>query len=139
MTVALADIQNWLDETGMIRFMGIQAISWDAPAGQLVLRMPMRDELQGGAGAGHMHGGAIGALADTAATFVFLAAGSEQAPTANYRLDLLRPVVNSGLTATARIRRAGRTLGISDVDLTDDQDRLVAVARATFVLSSPSK
>jgi uncharacterized protein (TIGR00369 family) len=134
MMTTLSQIQQGLDETGMIRFMGVQAVAWDEDSEALTLVMPMRDELQGGAGPGHMHGGAIGALADTAATFVFLAAGIEQCPTANYRLDLFRPVVNSSLTATARIRRLGRTLGVSDVDLTDDNGKLVAICRATFAI-----
>ncbi|MEM6415241.1 MAG: PaaI family thioesterase [Pseudomonadota bacterium] len=130
----LTKVQHWLDETGMIAFMGIKATAWDDKEQSLTLTMPMRNELQGGAGAGHMHGGAIGALVDTAATFVFLAAGVTQCPTSNYRVDFLRPVVNSSLTAKATLRRQGRTIGISDVDVTDDNGKLVAIGRATFVL-----
>lgn len=133
-SVSQKEIQAWLDETGMIKFMGVQVTDWDESAQRLTLKMPMRDELQGGADVGHMHGGAIGALIDTAATFVFLAAGVEQCPTANFRVDLFRPVVNSSLTAVATIRRLGRSLGVSDVDAFDDNEKLVAIGRATFAI-----
>lgn len=127
-------IQSMIDETGMTSFMGVKVVEWDETNQKLTLKMPMRDELQGGAGQGHMHGGAIGSLIDTAATFVFIAAGVEQCPTANYRIDFMRPVVNSSLTVTATIRRRGRTLGVSDADAFDDAGKLVATGRATFVM-----
>ncbi|MEM7727975.1 MAG: PaaI family thioesterase [Pseudomonadota bacterium] len=132
--IPLETVQEWLDETGMIAFMGIRAERYDADAQALTLSMPMRDELQGGAAAGHMHGGAIGAFIDTAATFVFLAAGVDRCPTANFRTDMFRPVVDSGLRAVATIRRQGRTLGVSDVDVFDKNDKLVAIGRATFAI-----
>ncbi len=53
-------------------------------------------------------------------------------PTINFRTDYLRPAVNTGLRAVARVRRAGRTVGVVDVDVYDDRDKLVAVGRGTF-------
>ena len=127
-------IQAWLDETGMIRFMGITLDRWDPETETLILSMPMRDELQGGAGAGHMHGGAVGAFIDTAATFVLLASGVENCPTVNYRVDLMRPVVETTVKAVATIRRRGRSLAVTDVDVFNDDNKLVAVGRATFAI-----
>jgi uncharacterized protein (TIGR00369 family) len=53
-------------------------------------------------------------------------------PTVNFRTDYLRPAINTSLRAVATVRRAGRTVGVVDVDVLDDQDKLVAVGRGTF-------
>ena len=131
----VSEIEADLNARGLTRFLQLRVVTWDIDARRLTLAMPPREELEGGAQAGHLHGGAIGALADTAATFALLAAGVERAPTANYRLDLLRPVIGSGLTAAATVRKLGRTLALVDVELTDDCGRLAALARASFVVA----
>ena len=53
-------------------------------------------------------------------------------PTINLRIDYLRPAVGSVLTGTARVRRAGRTVALVDVDVYDEQRVLVAVGRGTY-------
>ena len=42
-------------------------------------------------------------------------------PTINFRTDFLRPAGGDGLLATATIRRAGRTIGVVDVDVHDGE------------------
>jgi uncharacterized protein (TIGR00369 family) len=130
----ISNIQRVLDESGLTHFMRLEALAWNPGVPQLELRLPPREELEGGAGPGHLHGGAIGALLDTAATFALLAAGVARAPTVNYRVDLLRPAANTALRATARVRRRGRTLAVVDVEAHDDAGRLVALGRFTFVV-----
>ena len=53
-------------------------------------------------------------------------------PTMNLRVDYLRPASGSALTGKAVVRRAGRTVAIVDIDVFDDQNRLVAVGRGTY-------
>jgi len=53
-------------------------------------------------------------------------------PAINFRVDYLRPVVTTALIATARVRRAGRSVGVVDVDVTDGDGNLVAVGRAAY-------
>ncbi len=53
-------------------------------------------------------------------------------PTINLRIDYLRPAVGDALTGTARVRRAGRTVALVDVDVYDEQQNLVAVGRGTY-------
>ena len=57
-------------------------------------------------------------------------------PTMNLRIDYLRPAVGSDLVATAVVRRAGRTAAVCDVDVHDDQGRLVAVGRGTWATAA---
>jgi uncharacterized protein (TIGR00369 family) len=53
-------------------------------------------------------------------------------PTINFRVDYLRPAVNTALTIMARVRRAGRSVGIVDVDVMDSAQNVVAIGRATY-------
>jgi uncharacterized protein (TIGR00369 family) len=50
----------------------------------------------------------------------------------NFRVDYLRPAMTARLTATATVRRAGRTLAIVDTDVADSEARLVAVGRGCY-------
>jgi uncharacterized protein (TIGR00369 family) len=53
-------------------------------------------------------------------------------PTMNFRTDYLRPAIGEALTAVARVRRAGRTAAIVDVEVFDDGKKLVALGRGTY-------
>jgi uncharacterized protein (TIGR00369 family) len=50
----------------------------------------------------------------------------------NFRTDFLRPAVGEALTAFARVRRAGKTVAVVDVEVVDDQKRLVALGRGAY-------
>ena len=51
----------------------------------------------------------------------------------NFRTDYLRPAVGGALTAVARVRRAGKTAATVDVDVLDDENRLIALGRGTYL------
>jgi uncharacterized protein (TIGR00369 family) len=53
-------------------------------------------------------------------------------PTINFRIDYLKPAVGDALTAVARVRRAGRTVSVVDIDILNEKDSLVAIGRATY-------
>ena len=53
-------------------------------------------------------------------------------PTINLRTDYLRPAIGEALTAVARVRRAGKTAAIVDIEVVDDEQRLVALGRGTY-------
>lgn len=92
----------------------------------------MRPEFERRAGTGQWHGGPIAALIDTAGDYALALHAGGPVPTINFRTDYLRPAVDTSLTAAARVRRAGRTVGVVDVDVTDDRGRLVAVGRGSY-------
>jgi uncharacterized protein (TIGR00369 family) len=132
--ISIEALQAALDSTPFINFMQIKVTSWPANGEVLELTAPYREEFGGGADVGHVHGGVIGALIDTAASMIFFAQGIENAPTSNYRVDLIRPVVRSSMRAVTRVRRLGKTLAIADVDVFDAADKLVAMGRATMAV-----
>jgi uncharacterized protein (TIGR00369 family) len=53
-------------------------------------------------------------------------------PTMNFCIDYLRPAIGSAVTAVARVRRAGRTASVVDVEVVDDEARLVALGGGTY-------
>jgi len=55
-----------------------------------------------------------------------------KAETINYRTDFLRPASNTALIGKAKVRRAGRTVAVVDIDIFDERGRLVAVGRGTY-------
>ena len=129
-------IQASLDASPFISFCGLRVEAVQPDEGRLVLTMPMRPELGRRSDAPQMHGGPIAALIDTAGCYACMMVLGHGVPTVNFRTDYFRPVMDSGLRAVAQVRRAGRAVAVADVDLFDDQDRLVAVGRATFSASA---
>jgi uncharacterized protein (TIGR00369 family) len=126
------DIQAMLGRSAFIRFLGLQVVSLDAEREELVLKMPMRPELERGPGSGQFHGGPIAAFIDTVGDYVLVMLLGGGVPTINFRVDFLRPAVSAALLGTGRLRRAGRTIGVVDVDVHDAEGRLVAVGRGCY-------
>ncbi len=128
----VADLQAMLDASPYIRGCGMKVVRLDPEALEIVVELPMRPDFERRAGTGQWHGGPIAALIDTAGDYALALHAGGPVPTINFRTDYLRPAVETSLTATARVRRAGRTVGVVDIDVTDDEGRLVAVGRGSY-------
>ena len=125
-------IQAMLDGSPFIRFFGMQVAALDPAAGTIVLAMELRPELERREGTGQWHGGALAGLIDTAGDFALALGLGAPVPTINFRVDYLRPATTRHLTATATVRRAGRTVAVVDIDVEDAGGRLVAVGRGCY-------
>jgi uncharacterized protein (TIGR00369 family) len=126
-------IGQWLKQSPFIAFMNLELVSVDADAGEVAMRMPMRPEFERGGGiGGQFHGGPIAALIDTVGDFAVAVVVKGGVPTINFRVDYLRPSTGTHLLARARTRRVGRTVGVVDIDVFDDQNRLTAVGRGCY-------
>jgi uncharacterized protein (TIGR00369 family) len=130
--VTREQLQAIMDSSPFIRFYGIRVVSFDADDSKIVTEMPLRPELERFPDTGQWHGGALAGLIDTAGDFALVLALGAPVPTVNFRVDYLRPATTPTLTATARVRRAGRTVGVVDIDVEDEQGRLVAVGRGCY-------
>lgn len=125
-------LQRYLDNSPFIAFMRMRAKTVEPETETVVLEMPMRPEFERGKGTGQYHGGVIATFIDVAGDFAVALVVGGPVPTINLRVDYLRPASNTSLTATARVRRAGRTVGVVDIDIHDDNGKLVAVGRGTY-------
>ena len=82
---------------------------------------------------GTLHGGVLADIADAAMGVAYastLAAG-ETFTTLELKINFLRPVWTAKLRARGRVVSRGRTIGLVECEVTDEQDRLVARASST--------
>jgi len=127
-----AAVQAILDRSPFIGFLGLKVISVDHDKTEIVMRMPMRPELERRPGTGQFHGGPIAAFVDIVGDFAIGMLLGGGVPTINLRIDYLRPAVGTAVTGAARVRRQGRTVALVDVDVTDENGNLVAVGRGSY-------
>jgi len=104
----------------------------DKEAGEVEILMRYTPSVERSSGSRQYHGGAIASLIDIAGDYALWAVLGHGVPTINFRTDYLRPAADSDLRALARIRRAGKTVAVVDIDILDDQGRLVAIGRGTY-------
>lgn len=125
-------LQAHMDASPFIANAGMRITQIDKDAETLSMTMPLKPEFERAPGTGQFHGGPIAALIDTAGCFGLIMVQGHGVPTVNFRTDYLRPAMNTSLRAEASVRRVGRTVGVVDVDVYDDNNKLVAVGRGTF-------
>jgi uncharacterized protein (TIGR00369 family) len=82
---------------------------------------------------GTLHGGVLCDIADAAmgAAYRSTLAEGETLTTLELKINFLRPVWTAKLRAEARIVQAGKTVGLVECNILDDQGRLVARASST--------
>ena len=100
---------------GLMTTLGARIVSLEP--GLCVIEMPYAPGVS--QQQGFFHGGAIGAIADTAAGYAaysLMPAGSEIL-TVEYKLNLVRAAVPPILRAEGRVLRAGRTLSVCRADI----------------------
>jgi uncharacterized protein (TIGR00369 family) len=127
-----AEVQVKLNDSPFHRFLGLTVIALDPVKQEITIRAAMRPEIERSAGAKQWHGGPIASIIDAVGDFALVMLVGRGLPTVNFRVDYFRPAIDTALTAVARVRRLGRSIGVSDVDVYDDKGALIAIGRATY-------
>lgn len=85
---------------------------------------------------GTLHGGVLCDLADGAMGMAFAStlADAESFTTLELKINYLRPVWRTHLTADARVVRRGRDVGLAECDVLDGDGALVARASSTCMV-----
>jgi uncharacterized protein (TIGR00369 family) len=130
--LSAAEIQTIFDRSPFIGWLGLKVVSVDHEQQEIRARMEMRPELERRPGTRQFHGGPIAAFIDVVGDFAVGMLVGGGVPTMNFRIDYLRPAIGSAVIAVARVRRAGRTASVVDVEVVDDEARLVALGRGTY-------
>jgi len=131
-TISLSELQEHLQSPPFHQLFDLTCVRPDRDAGELELLMRYTPSVERSAGTRQYHGGAIASLIDIAGDYGLWAVLGFGVPTINIRIDYLRPASATDLKAIARIRRVGRTVGVVDIDVLDDQGRLIAIGRGTY-------
>jgi len=127
-----AELQRMLDGSPFIHSLGLKVTEADPARERLTMTCAFKPEFERGPGSAMWHGGPIAAIIDTVGDYALIMSLRRPLPTVNFRVDYLRPAIKTNLITTATVRRAGKSVGLVDVDVFNDQKVLVAVGRATY-------
>jgi len=130
--LSAADIQKMLDASPFNLFLGLTVVTADPVKQEVTMRSAMRTEFERRPGSKQWHGGVIASVIDTAGDFAVGMMVGRGLPTINFRVDYLRPAIDTALVAVSRVRRAGKSVGVADVDVFDEKGTLLAVGRGTY-------
>ncbi len=88
---------------------------------------------------GLLQGGMIAAVADEAVAYALwsLVPEGELISTVEYKINFLAPVRSGPVTATAWIPRRGRTISLGEVEVADQDGKLVAKGLFTYIHLPP--
>ncbi len=130
------ELQERLAQSAFISFLNLTVLSADPDTQQVVMRAGMRPEFERLKGSGQWHGGPIAAVIDTVGDYALVMLLGRPLPTVNFRVDYLRPAIDTALIVTATVRRNGRQFGIVDVDVANEAGQLLAIGRATYATAT---
>jgi uncharacterized protein (TIGR00369 family) len=132
-TAGARRIRQWFDASPFNKHLGMRLERLDKDRADVVMPFSASLPTLGDV----VHGGAISALADTAATAASWAGvdepGDGRGATVALTVEFLA-AARGDLTATARVLRRGRSICFSEVDVSDARGGLVAKALATYKL-----
>jgi len=126
-------LKEYLENIPFWKYLGIKVHKVEN--GYVELYLPFKKEL--GQVHGNMHGGALATLLDTAgAVAVRSTINHEVVNTTEMKINYLRPVTpdQSAVIASGRVIHAGETLGVSNVELRNSEEKLVAAGIGTYIV-----
>jgi uncharacterized protein (TIGR00369 family) len=122
--------------TGVHEALGIEVVS--ATPEEVVVRVPVTHRVHQPYGI--LHGGVSALIAESAASIggaISVGPGKIVVGT-ELNCSHLRSVRSGVVTATARPIRTGRTVHVWGIDITDEEDKLICIARCSLaVLDAP--
>jgi uncharacterized protein (TIGR00369 family) len=130
------ELQQRLAHSAFIDWLHLTVLEAAPEKQRVVMRAEMRPEFERGRGTGQWHGGPIAAIIDTVGDYALVMLLGRPLPTINFRVDYLRPAIDTALVVTATVRRSGRLVGIVDIDVANEASQLVAVGRATYATAT---
>ncbi|HZS53211.1 MAG TPA: PaaI family thioesterase [Bryobacteraceae bacterium] len=129
---ALARLNEELTRPPFHQVLRPRAVDVDIQKNMVTIALEYRDELARTPGEKTFHGGVIAAFADLAGHAAVAIKIGKMAPTIDLRIDYLRPVDASALTAVATLIQAGRSVARVDVEITDSRGRKIALSRGAY-------
>ena len=130
--VSQKTLESLLADSPFQQLLGLRLEAFDLAAQSVTIRSIYGPNIERSSGSGQYHGGVIASLIDIAGDFALIAILGYGVPTINFRVDYLRPATKTDLFAHARVRRAGRTIGVVDIDVLDQAGRLIALGRGCY-------
>jgi uncharacterized protein (TIGR00369 family) len=118
-------------------FLEMDLETWDKAKGEVTFRVPFKDGYKRTENGEGYHGGVLASVIDIAGDFA-LAIKTDKTgfPTIDLRIDSLRMAGDGDLSVVARTVKAGRSIGVADIEVYDAKGRLCAVGRGTYAMTA---
>jgi uncharacterized protein (TIGR00369 family) len=129
-------VRQNLAQTPFHQWLLPELLKVDEPEGSVTIRLPIRPEFCRLPGRPELHGAIVAAMVDISGHAAIAAKVLHSVATVDMRVDYLRLASGSELMAVATVVKLGRTIGVVDVRISDDEHRLVAIGRAAYVTTS---
>lgn len=126
------ELQQLLAHSPFIDFLNLTVLDADPAKQKVTMRADFRPEFERGKDTKQWHGGPIAAIIDTVGDYALAMHTRRPLPTVNFRIDYLRPAIDTALIVTASVRRSGRLVAVVDVDVANEAGQLLAIGRATY-------
>lgn len=111
-------------------------VSVDDQSGAVTLHLTLRPEFCRLPGRPEVHGGIVAAFIDITGHATIAAKLRHSVATIDMRVDYLRLAGGAELRAVGNAVKVGRTIGIVDIQIEDDQDKAVAIGRASYLCTN---
>jgi uncharacterized protein (TIGR00369 family) len=108
-------------------------VAVDEQAGTVTIHLSLRPEFCRLPNRPEIHGGVVAALIDITGHAAIAAKLRHSVATIDMRVDYLRLAGGAELRAVGRLVKVGRTIGIVDIEIEDDQQKKVAIGRASYL------
>lgn len=133
------DIQERLKVAPYNRFLNLDVI--DANEEHIKVRLPFQDVFCAGSEerGWYIHGGVIASFIDVVGDFVFVPAYGQPLPTIDLRIDYLRAAGREDLFAEATHIKKGKTLAVSNIVISNEDGRQIAVGRGLYSAQGAKK
>ena len=128
-----AMIKGEVEPAPVMKLIGMCVVSYDkSGASQFVMDADERHWNP----MGTLHGGVLCDLTDAAMGFAFASTleEGESFTTLELKINYLRPIRRAHLTAKARVVSRGRTVGLVECEVTDENNKLIARATSTCMV-----
>jgi uncharacterized protein (TIGR00369 family) len=126
-------VRDNIAQTPFHQWLMPELVDVDEKAASVTLRLPIRPEFCRLPGRPELHGAIVAAMVDISGHAAIAAQVLHSVATIDMRVDYLRLAAGAELVAVATAVKVGRTIGVVDVRIKDDNKRLVAIGRAAFV------
>lgn len=111
-------------------------VAVDDEAGSVTIHLTLRPEFRRLPGRPEIHGGVVAALIDITGHAAIAAKLRHSVATIDMRVDYLRMAGGTELRAVGKLVKVGRTIGIVDIQMEDDQKKMVAIGRASYLCAN---
>lgn len=134
-TLTIEQVQEMLLRGPYHQWLGLKVIALSEDG--IELKASWREEWVVNRERRYTHGGVLAALVDLAADWAMVSRTGRGVPTLDLRVDYHRAAMPGDLTARGTVIRFGRQISTAEARILDQDGKLVASGRGTYLTAPP--